>query len=155
MIPLSIKTINTLLFVILLFWWIGTLGEFISYYFPNFIYLLPFLKYNYSIVCHQQPEKLLEFGKIHTLVCSRCFGIYSGALVTSSLILLGLSKKINTKTLLIVSIPMFIDVILYSLNIYPYSKWIAFSTGILLGSIGFLYIHSSLVSLFVKNKDKN
>ena len=48
---------------------------------------------------------------------------------------------------------MFVDVILYSTGIYTYSKTIAFSTGILLGSVGFLYIHEGILNL-IKEKKK-
>ncbi len=129
--------------------------EIVVIYFPDLLFLFPFLKYNYSIVCHTQPEKLFQISNFHTLVCSRCFGIYSGALLSIILILFGFYKSLGTKFLLLSSIPMFADVILYSFGFYTYSKWLAFSTGILLGSVGFFYIHSSLLSFFAKNKGVN
>ena len=116
---------------------------------------MPFIKYNYTLVCHVQPEKLFTFSEFHTFVCSRCTGIYFGALISSFVIFLGFNKTIDTKLLLLSSIPMFIDVLLYSLNVNSYSKYIALLSGLLLGSIGFIYIHSSIIELLIKNKGKN
>jgi hypothetical protein len=42
---------------------------------------------------------------------------------------------------------MISDVILYSLNIYHYSKLMAFSSGFLLGSVGFIYLYEGLNNL--------
>jgi uncharacterized membrane protein len=89
------------------------------------------------------------------LVCSRCAGIYFGGCFSSLIVLLGLKKNITTRLLLLSSIPLILDVILYSLNIYNYSKYIALLTGFLLGSIGFIYIHRSIIELLTKSKDKN
>jgi len=148
------KIINVVSFILILLWCIGILWEVVIHFIPNLIVALPFLKYNYSIVCHQQPEKLLVFGNYKTLVCSRCTGIYFGALFSSGLILLGLIKKVSTKFLLIASLPMFIDVILHSIGIYSYSKLIALFTGLLLGSVGFIYIQDAFKNIFVKkNKE--
>jgi len=149
--PFRLKLI---IFLIILVWFVGIFIEFIIPYNNNFVFLLPFLHKSYSLVCHQQPEKLIAIGYKHTLVCARCTGIYSGALISSFLLLvLKMKNQLNIKFLLIASIPMFLDVILYSLGIYRYSKTIAFSTGILLGSVGFLYIHEGILNL-IKEKKK-
>jgi len=151
----SIRTINIILFIIILLWWIGIIWEIVAYYLPNSFYLLPFLKYNYSIVCHTQSDKLFQIGNFNTLVCSRCFGIYSGALLSITLLLLGFSKSVSTKVLLFISIPLFTDVILSSLSLYSYSRNISLFTGLLLGSIGFIYIHNSLKNFLIKDKGEN
>lgn len=155
MLSLTPKKINILIFIVLLIWWIGILWEIVAAKYPSLFYYLPFLKYNYSIVCHAQPEKLFQIGDFHTLVCSRCFGIYTGAIVSILLIILGLIKSAGTKFLLISVIPMILDIVLYSVGIYNYSQWIAFLTGLLLGSIGFSYIHASLLKILIKNKGVN
>ena len=148
------KIVTFISFTLILIWCIGILWEVVIHFFPNLIVALPFLKYNYSIVCHQQPEKLFVIGNYKTLVCSRCTGIYFGALFSSVLLLLGLIKKASTKFLLLASIPMFVDVIFHSLGIYSYSKPIALLTGLLLGSVGFIYIHDAIKNIFIKkNKD--
>jgi uncharacterized membrane protein len=89
------------------------------------------------------------------LVCSRCAGIYFGGLFSSLLVLLGLKKNISTKILLLSSIPLILDVILYSISIYNYSNYIALLTGFLLGSIGFIYIHKSVLELLNKDRLEN
>ncbi len=146
-----------LFFLILL--WVG--GIFIQFYIPAFndlFYLLPFLEKTYSTVCHQQPEKLITLNGHKTLVCARCTGIYLGALLSSfGLLFLKLKNILNIKFLIIASIPLLGDVILYSTGIYSYSKTIALITGLLLGSIGFLYIHEGIMDLFEEKnkKEKN
>jgi len=146
---------NFILFIFILIWCLGILWEIVIHHFPSSFYFLPFLKYNYSVVCHIQSEKLFVFGNFHTLVCSRCSGIYFGALISSFIILLGFSKNFSTKVLFLSSLPMFLDIFLYSLNVYDYSKYSALLSGLLLGSIGFIYIHSSIIELLTKQKGEN
>jgi uncharacterized membrane protein len=151
----NVNLYNFLIFFIILIWCIGFLWEIVLHFYPSSFYILPFLKYNFSIVCHTETEKLLTLFGYDTLVCSRCAGIYFGGLFSSFLVLLGLKKNITTKILLLSSVPLIIDVILYTVNIYKYSKYIALLTGFLLGSIGFIYIHRSIIELLIKSKDKN
>lgn len=113
------------------------------------------LKYNYSIVCHTQSDKLFTIGNFHTLVCSRCTGIYFGALISSFTIIFGFIKKVSTKLLLLSAVPMIIDIVLYSNSFYNYSKYIALFTGLLLGSVGFIYIHEAIFELLRKEKEMN
>ncbi|MCW8850273.1 MAG: DUF2085 domain-containing protein [Melioribacteraceae bacterium] len=148
----KIKITEIILLFLITIWCIGIFWEFIAYKFPNLFYYLPFLKYNYSIICHTQSEKLLEIGMFKTLTCSRCTGIYLGGFVSALILFLGFRKSISTKTLLFSSIPMFIDVILYSFGIYHYSKYLALLTGLLLGSVGFIYIHNSIIELVDKQR---
>ncbi len=149
------KRLNWLLFILIFVWCIGIIWEPIITIFPNGIYALPILKYNYSIVCHTQNEKLFIFFDYKTLLCSRCAGIYLGSLVSILLIIFGLRKNITTKLLFMITIPMFVDVILTSLGIYGYSQYLALFTGLLLGSFGFFYIHTSIVELLIENKGKS
>jgi uncharacterized membrane protein len=146
------NTLNWILFFILFIWCLGILGELLIHIFPSTVILFPLLKYNYSIVCHQQNDKLFHYFGYTTLVCSRCTGIYFGGLLSIILILFNFKKELSTKILLIVSIPLFFDVIFVSVGIYEYSHYLALVTGLLLGSFGFFYIHKSIVSLFTKNK---
>ncbi len=146
------KTLNWLLFLILLVWCLGILGEFIIHIFPKIAIIFPFLKYNYSIVCHQQNDKLFHYFGYSTLVCSRCTGIYFGGLISTFLIIFNFKKDISTKILILASTPLFIDVILTSIGVYNYSHYFALVTGLLLGSFGFFYIHKSIVMLLIKKK---
>ena len=146
---------NLLIFTIILFWCIGILWEIVIFYFPTSSFFLPLLKYNYSIVCHTQSEKLFSYSSFHTLVCSRCSGIYFGALISAFLIIIGFYKGVSTKFLILSSLPMLFDVFFSSLSIYDYSHTIALFTGFLLGSIGFFYIHTSLIQIILNHKEKN
>ena len=148
----KIKITEVILVFLITIWCIGIFWELVSSKYPNLVYYLPFLKYNYSIVCHTQPEKLLEVGSFKTLTCSRCTGIYLGGFLSGLIILIGFKKLISTKNLLFSSIPIFIDVIFYSVGFYSYSKYLALLTGLLLGSVGFIYIHNSIIELFDKQR---
>ena len=152
MFNIKVNTLNRILFFVILAWCLGFLWEFVIHIFPNSIYALPFFFFFYSIVCHTQPEKLFTIFNYSTLVCSRCAGIYFGGLVSIIIILFGYKKNISTKILLISSIPLFIDVIFTTFRVYNYSQYFSLVTGMLLGSLGFFYIHKSFVLLFTKNK---
>lgn len=109
----------------------------------------------YSHVCHQLPEKCLEVFGLGTNVCARCTGIYSGALFVSLLFLLRTFRPlIGNRLFFFLLLPMLIDVILYRTGVYGYSKLLAFITGLLSGSAGFLYILGGLEN-FVKCRHQN
>ena len=140
------------LFILIAIWLFGIFIEFFIPLQKNLAYLFPFLDNIYSTVCHQKTEKLLAITGGNTLVCARCTGIYLGGFI-SSFILLFISKiKLKDGRLIIAaSIPMVVDVILYSIGLYKYSKTIALFTGLLLGSIGIAYIYNGLQILVEKN----
>jgi len=148
----SKKIFEIFLFGSILLWCIGILWEVIVQQFPQLLIALPFLKYNYSIVCHAEPEKLFHFENYKTLVCSRCTGIYFGSLVSAFFILLGKYKNVSTKVLILSSVPMFLDVLLHSLGFYTYSHNLSLLTGLLLGSLGFIYIHDALIKILLEMK---
>jgi len=101
----------------------------------------PILKKLYSNVCHQESYKCISVNGREFLVCSRCFGLYIGALIASFLSLfLNLNPKGLFKYFVISLIFMFADIFSYNVGLYPYSKYIACLTGIFSGSILFIYI---------------
>lgn len=111
------------------------------------------LKFTYSIVCHQNPEKCFLINDSIVFVCARCLGIYVGAIVILiSSCFIKYSSKLNLVPLIVFSIPMLFDVILTSLHIYHYNKIIALITGLLFGSISFIYISSVLENSFEELK---
>lgn len=140
------------LFFIISLWIIGIFWELISSYFNSAILLLPFMKYNYSLVCHTQTDKLFQIGHYHTLVCSRCFGIYLGIFISSFFSLFNLKLIINAKIFVLSSIPMIIDILLYTFNVYEYSQLIALLTGLLFGIIGYFFIIDSIYLVFTKKE---
>jgi len=141
--------------LVILLWCIGIFWEIVVHFFPKSVIAVPLLKYNYSLVCHQQTEKLFRIYGYNTLVCSRCTGIYLGALFSSSIILFAKLKKVSKRIMIISSVPMFMDVTLYSSGLYSYSKLIALITGLILGSVGFLYIHDAVINILIQKKGKN
>ena len=57
----------------------------------------------------------------------------------------------NANLILAASIPMLIDVILYSSGLYDYNKNISFITGLFFGSIGIAYIYNGLKILLERD----
>lgn len=112
-----------------------------------------FLDRTYSLVCHQDAAKSFIIMGQKLEVCSRCTGIYTGGLVFSLIALFIPKVKPRTaKWLILAMVPMTLDVIMYSIGIYGYSKWIAFSTGLILGSASILYIFKSIEDYFLELK---
>lgn len=144
---------SLILFFLILIWCVGIFIELFIKIDGHFVFTLPYLQKTYSLVCHQEQDKLLSFGGYETLICARCTGIYLGLLISSFFILFKLPRwKLHINILLIVSVPMIVDVVLTTLNIYSYSKLIAFSTGLLLGSFGFFYLYTGLNNLILELK---
>ena len=139
---------RSILFILLLIWCAGIFLEWFLHFEDDLLFALPFLQRTYSLVCHQEKAKLLLFDHGETLTCARCTGIYLGLLFTSLLVIFVRPRNYpHIKFLILASVPMIADVILYSLNIYNYSKTVAFATGSLLGSVGFLYLYTGLNNL--------
>ena len=140
------------IFIIALFWFLGLISPCLNNNFLHSIY--PYLKLGYSTVCHQTEAKSFACGNNVFLVCIRCTGIYFSVLVASFLTLFVRTRiKIKTKYLILLSIPMLMDVIFYSIGLYSYNKITAGLTGVLFGSIVFLYILSAIEnSLYTNSK---
>lgn len=147
--------IRFLIVLVLSIWLLGIFSEWLIPVFQNIAVAIPFLQKSYSLVCHQEPQKLLGESVYHSLVCSRCAGIYLGFYLVSFVSLFfAFKKEPHLKILLIAAIPMIADVTLYSLGFYNYSKTLALLTGVLLGSVGFLYFYSALKKLIQEISSK-
>jgi len=132
----------------LLIWGIGIFSEHLAKVYNNLLIIYPFIKKGYSLVCHQEESKLIYFNGLTTLLCARCTGIYLGLLTASFInIFIAIKKLPDIKFLFLFSAPMLTDVILYSIGLYNYSKVIAFATGLLFGSVGFLYFYGGVKDL--------
>jgi uncharacterized membrane protein len=144
-----------ILFFFLLLWSSGIFAEWLIIIDEHLLILLPHFHKTYSLVCHQDKAKLIIGGHAETLVCARCTGIYLGTLFTSFIFLFKKNiGQVKIKFLFIASFPMLIDVLLSSLNVYHYSKLLAFLTGSLLGSVGFFYLYNGLKNLFLEIKSR-
>lgn len=140
------KLIYRLILTLSLFiWFLLLLSEFWIYNLPEFIYLLPFVKKTFSVVCHQNPDRTIIFEGHSILVCARCSGIYAGTLISSlATLLYGKILLKSNKPLYIFSLPIIIDWLLVLLGVKAYSRTVAVITGFLFGSVIFLYFYSSL-----------
>jgi uncharacterized membrane protein len=153
----KIKAVNYLFIFFFLFWTAGFLFPVISPSFTGKPIINQLLNYNYSIVCHQSVSSEINFGSAHLLVCARCAGIYLGALLISIIMLFNLLKlKLSLIPLLMFSAPLVIDAFAVRLNIYAYSKTMAFITGLMFGAIVLIYILDTIENSFnLLRKRKN
>lgn len=144
---------RVLLFVIILVWFLGIFFEYAVHINHHLIIFLPLIKKSYSLVCHQDPHKLINLFGHNSLTCARCVGIYLGILSISFLALfIGELKLPHNKFLLIGSIPIIFDVLFTTFKLYEYSRIVALSTGLLFGSILFLYLYNSLKAFYKEIK---
>jgi uncharacterized membrane protein len=135
--------IKLLLFFMLLVWCIG-------FFSPAFKSDLSFASYPllnliYSKFCHQEPSKSFYINGSKLMVCARCTGIYLGALFTLFVLLfinLKLKAVTEVKLLLFSSLPMILDVLLYNIGVYNYSKIVALITGLILGTAAAICINN-------------
>jgi uncharacterized membrane protein len=139
------KLIKPAFSIFVVLWLFGIFVDWTVPHIEGLIYLDLIAGKTYSLVCHQDPDKLITSGIYSSKVCARCAGIYSGAVISIAMLLfVKLKKAISIKYLLISSLPIMIDIIFYNIGIYPYSKSIAYGTGILFGSTGFFYITAGI-----------
>jgi hypothetical protein len=135
--------IKVLLTILTLVWFVGIFSGILSTISPfsrNYTGLVfLFTDKIYSIVCHQETAKSFFIDGNKLEVCARCTGIYSGAVIFSIAGLLFRKLRPRDKKWL-----------LYSAGIYDYSKWVAFSTGMILGSASILYIFTGIEDYFLE-----
>lgn len=149
---LSLKS-RIIVFSLTSIWFSALNTDFLITIIPQLLYIKFFLLKTFSLVCHQDQEKVLYISGFCTLVCSRCFGIYLGALISSFIYLFGKIKFLFRKNVPVLFIsPIILDVIFVELGIYTYLKMAALITGVLFGVICFSYILTALESLIVSYK---
>jgi uncharacterized membrane protein len=111
------------------------------------------LSNHYSLVCHQSDQALVQINHQHTLVCARCLGIYFGALILFVIMTIKLFRKdLGLKPLIIFSVPMLLDAVAVRLSFYPYSRTVAFITGLLFGAVVMFYILDSIENSLSRNQ---
>ncbi len=139
--------------ILLLTWCFGIFFPVLFHNSGSFLFSHIFLDKIYSLVCHQQNSKSFFISGDKLEVCARCTGIYCGALIFSIPALIFPKLKPGSKNPLYISMAiMAADVILYSSGVYSYSKWIAFFTGLILGSVSILYIFTGIEDFFSELK---
>ena len=117
---------------------------------PNFSLTQFFLYETFSNVCHQHFEKSLTISGIQMLVCTRCAGIYSGALITATILLTVSSSYKSIKLFLFALLLMLLDVVFTNLYIYTYIKPVSFATGLFVGSTGYIIILNQLENFLLE-----
>lgn len=145
------RELRIVIFLLLLFWCAGFSNSLFSGTGYSGILNIIFDKV-YSPVCHQNPSRSIITSSGIFLVCSRCSGIYAGALIISFIYLF--KKNIKPVFFIPAAILMGADVFFVIAGIYNYSKTAAFSTGILFGLALFPYILDTIENSFSDNETK-
>lgn len=135
------------LLAVSLLWILFLSIHFFSNHFPALAPVMIYGKLLTGNICHQSPQKLLKIGTAEALVCSRCFGIYTGALISAFLLLVikYFNDKILLKFLYFSITLLLVDVFASTISIYDYTKTIAFSTGLFFGLIAGIFIFTQLL----------
>ena len=145
-----VLTVKILIIIFSLFWLVGIFSPiFLESENIDFYY---FLKMFYSPVCHQNPDKSFKFNNLQLLVCSRCLGIYLGLIIASIFSIIKFFTNIKLKILLLSALPIISDIIFYQLGFYSYNKILSMITGMISGTIVFLYIFEILTESVMKEK---
>ncbi len=127
--------------------------EIVIHTIPQAAYLFPFVKKGFSLICHQNDEKIISLFGFHSLVCARCTGIYLGMFLISIYTMIRpIIKTAGYKLFIIFTAPMIADVIFVNMKLYHYSKISAIITGLLFGSILFVYLYNGLNLLIIENR---
>ena len=129
--------------------------DLLSKYIPFISIFSPAIKNLFSLLCHQESNKVFTLDNHSTFVCFRCLGLYWGALFTSSLLFAFRNLYIQAnKTIFFISLILIaLDVVLVKLNVYNYNIYITFLTGFLLGFICFLYLYKSIFEQLSNKKN--
>lgn len=151
-INIKLSVTKLLLSVMLIIWIMGFLQPII---WSNSNMLINFsIERIYSRVCHQQESKCISIAGTKMLICARCAGIYFGALVSLFFMSFGSTPKLKLSLFVISAIPLLLDVFLTNINLYEYSKPIAFLTGLIFGSVVCLFLLSEIENLFLNKSIK-
>lgn len=143
--------LRVIIFFLLLLWCVGFANPvFLDNGHSQLLHLVlsPF----YSPVCHQHLEKTITSSSGNFLVCSRCAGIYLGALIPAFIYLF--IKEVKLFFLIPAVLIMLADIFLVNAGVYSYSKTVAISTGLFLGFTVFPYILSAIEKSLSENETK-
>jgi uncharacterized membrane protein len=152
-----------LFFISLIGIWLGF--SFTNFLFPHDAMVQLVAKFIYGETCHQIPERSFSFDHKSMLICSRCFGIYTGflsglVLFTSKMLVTRIEHQKFRKQLFVILLfagPFISDVVLSKSLIYDSGNTFRFISGFLL-FIPFSFIISlSLIEMSkeIYNKSRN
>ncbi len=147
--------VKILLFFLLLIWFLGITFPLVSPNFSGKLVITQILNYAYSLVCNQTNSDLLHVNNNHLLVCTRCTGLYFGALIFIILLMVK-PFKVNRglKPFFFFSTPLIVDAIAIRLGIYNYSAAFTFVTGFMFGAITIIYIINTIENSFLIPENK-
>lgn len=110
---------------------------------------------SFGFVCHQLPERSFFIFGHKLAVCSRCTGIYFGAMLAFLLYPLIRSLRATDtpprKWLIAASLPLFLDFLLNLAGVWQNTHASRFVTGLILGSVVVFYVMPGVVELSLRS----
>ncbi len=120
--------------------------------YSGFLYAL------FSPTCHQIPSRCFYAFGNPVAVCARCLGIYAGFTLGTIIFpfVKGFSKPSmpKAKTLILLSLPIFIDATGNLLGLWASSGWVRLLTGAILAVILPFYFLAGLTDYLLRNKKR-
>lgn len=128
--------------------------NFSQYLTPGYASILtPIGKFYFSNICHLQENKLFQIDEFATVLCSRCSGIYLGALfVATTLLFVDIRLNFRFVYLFAALLPTVFDIIFYNIGLYSYNIFISLFAGILSGVFGFYYFYTGILNIYLSKK---
>jgi uncharacterized membrane protein len=113
----------------------------------------------FSPTCHQIPSRCFYAFGYPAAVCARCLGIYTGFFLGSLLFpfVKGFSSVTmpKAKTLILISLPIFVDAAANIIGIWTSHHWVRFITGSLWGLILPFYFFAGITDIMLRKGKKH
>lgn len=144
--------IRSFVYVVLFLCWVvivyTTSFAFILPFFPDSIPPIKVLNYPLALVCHQNPERCLDFCNTKLKLCTRCIAInvffIVSSCVFSSMRLKGMSQRVIILFCIALILPLSFDVVFQFITLYNSATATRLLTGALFGiGGGVMYAYHS------------
>lgn len=115
-----------------------------------------FLRYPFRLLCHGRAERCLLLLNTPMPVCSRCVGVYAGALVSLGLFAMTArlwNRELPSWTVFILLVPLMMDGVTQALGVRESTNELRLLTGILAGFAGMAWVVSRLPRNRGENRD--
>lgn len=105
------------------------------------------LRYPFRLLCHGKAERCLLLWNTPMPICSRCVGIYAGALAALGLFVATSrrwSREISSGAALVLAVPLAIDGLTQAFGLRESTNGLRLLTGLVAGLAGMVWVVSRL-----------
>jgi len=114
------------------------------------------LRYPFRLLCHGKAERCLVLSNRPMPICSRCVGIYAGAMMSLGLFAATSrqwNRGIASRAVLLLMIPLLVDGITQAVGLRESNNNLRLGTGLLAGLAGMAWVVSRLPQIGWKDRD--